>query len=143
MKNILKIVIWCFLIILALAAIIFSYFFVGNAPVSKNITWGVDFSQMQAENLKLDWKKAYLAIIDDLGVKNIKLHNQWDWIEGKKNKYYFNDTDWQLSQAKSKGVKIIYVVGMKTGRWPECHAPGWIDSFSKQQQALRRPEIQE
>jgi len=134
MKNILKIVIWCFLIILALAAIIFSYFFVGNAPVSKNITWGVDFSQMQAENLKLDWKKAYLAIIDDLGVKNIKLHNQWDWIEGKKNKYYFNDTDWQLSQAKSKGVKIIYVVGMKSGRWPECHIPEWAKDLTKDQQ---------
>ena len=134
MKNKLKIFIFCLAIILALLAIIFCYFFVGKAVVSKNITWGVDFSQMQAESLGLDWKKTYSAIIDDLGSKNIKLHTQWDWIEGKKDSYYFNDTDWQLAQAKDKGVEIIYVVGMKSGRWPECHIPEWASNLSEQQQ---------
>lgn len=134
MRKIFKMFIFCLIIILAVLAIIFCYFFVGKAPVSKNITWGVDFSQMQAQSLGLDWKEAYSAIVDNLGAKNIKLHTQWDWVEGKNGVYYFDDIDWQLNQAKNKGAKIIYVVGMKSGRWPECHLPVWANSLSEQQQ---------
>lgn len=134
MRKIFKTFIFIILIILAILAIIFCYFFVGKAPVSKNITWGVDFSQMQAESLGLNWKETYSAIIDDLGAKNIKLHTQWDWVEGKKDNYYFDDIDWQLDQAKTKGVKVIYVLGMKSGRWPECHIPTWVNGLSEQQQ---------
>jgi hypothetical protein len=134
MRTITKIFIFCLSIILAILAIIFCYFFVGKAPVSKNITWGIDFSQMQAQSLGLDWKETYLSIINDLGAKHIKIHTQWDWVEGKKDTYYFNDVDWQLAQANNKGVKIIYVVGMKSGRWPECHVPAWANSLQKQQQ---------
>ena len=134
MRKFLKIVILCLIIILALAVFLFCYFFVGKASVPKSITWGVDFSQMQAESLKLNWKETYLTIINDLGAKNIKIHTQWDWVEGKKDNFYFDDIDWQLKQAKDNGVSIIYVVGMKSGRWPECHIPGWAVNLSEQQQ---------
>ena len=110
------------------------YFFIAKAPEQKNITWGVNFSQSHAEFLTLDWKKTYLAILEDLGVKNIKLHTQWDWVEGQKGEYYFEDIDWQISEAEKRGVKIIYVVGMKTGRWPECHLPSWALGLSKKEQ---------
>jgi hypothetical protein len=134
MRKFTKIFIFCLAIILAVSAVIFCYFFVGKAPVQKNITWGVDFSQMQAQYLGLNWKEAYSAIINNLGAKNIKLHTNWDWIEGKAGGFYFNDTDWQLAQAENKGVKIIYVMGIKSGRWPECHIPSWADDLSEQQQ---------
>ncbi len=120
-------------IVFVLFLVVFCFLFVGSAK-AKEITWGVDFSQMQAQNLKLDWKELYLAMINDLGVKNIKIHTQWDWVEGSPNKYYFNDIDWQLLQAKQNGVKIIYVVGIKSGRWPECHIPGWANNLSEQQE---------
>ena len=134
MKKIIKICILVAVIIIIASFAAFLYFFAGSAPREENIIWGIDFSQMQAENLKLDWKKIYLAIINDLGAKNIKLHNQWDWIEGKKDKYYFADTDWQINQAEQSGVNIIYVLGMKTGRWPECHIPGWAQNLSESKQ---------
>ena len=140
MRKLIKMIFLFLGIILILSIIVFVYFFVGSAKEQENIVWGVDFSQMQAENLKLDWKKTYLAMLDDLGVKNIKLHTQWDWAEGSspsddgKNNYYFSDIDWQISQAKQRGAKIIYVVGMKTGRWPECHIPDWANNLPKQQQ---------
>ena len=76
MKKIIKNIFLCLAIILVILAIIFCYFFVGKAPAPKNITWGVDFSQYQAEYLKLNWKETYSAIINDLGAKNIKLHTQ-------------------------------------------------------------------
>jgi hypothetical protein len=121
-------------IILVVLVILVIYFFVGKAPEQKNITWGINFSQMQAEVLKLDWKKTYLAILEDLGAKKIKLITDWDWVEGKRGDFYFNDIDWQISQAESHRAQIVYVIGMKTGRWPECHVPIWANSISKQEQ---------
>ena len=35
--------------------------------------------------------------------------------------------------AMCNGVKLIMVVGMKTGRWPECHLPGWVTDMSKEE----------
>ena len=131
MTKMMKIII---LFLLVLFIIFLYYFFIGKAPKQKNIIWGVNFSQMQAENLKLDWKETYLALIDDLKVKNIKLITNWDFIEAQKDNYYFDDIDWQVKEAESRGVNLIYVVGMKTGRWPECHIPQWANSLSKKQQ---------
>lgn len=135
MNKILKILFCSLGVIVAILIVVFCYFFVGTAPINKNIKWGVDFSQMQSELLGLDWKKTYLAIINDLGAKNIKIHTQWDWVEGDlQGEYYFDDIDWQIAKAKENNVKIIYVVGIKSGRWPECHTPTWINDLSERQQ---------
>jgi hypothetical protein len=135
MKKILKISLVSIIIIIVAAVLaVFLYFFIGRAQVPDIITFGVDFSQSQAEYLKLNWKEAYSAIIDDLGAKNIKLHTNWNWVEGKKDNYFFDDIDWQIKQAEQKDVKIIYVIGMKTGRWPECHMPLWTNNLSEKRQ---------
>lgn len=134
MPKLIKMLLIFLSVVIFLLLIVFCYLFVGWAPVAKNMTWGVDFSQMQAESLKLNWKETYLALINDLGTKNIKLHTQWDWVEGKKDNYYFDDIDWQIKTAEKNNVKIIYVVGMKTGRWPECHMPTWASSLSQKDQ---------
>lgn len=136
MKKIIK---FLFLFIIILLLPLFCYFFVGKAPEQKNIVWGVNFSQMQAENFKLDWKKTYLALMDDLKVKNIKIATNWDFIEGEKDEYYFNDIDWQIKEAEKRDIKLILVVGIKSGRWPECHDPSWARALSipqEQQQVL-------
>ncbi|MBI3631541.1 MAG: hypothetical protein HY219_01590 [Candidatus Staskawiczbacteria bacterium] len=131
MNKMLKIIIS---VLLVLFIIFLWYFFIGNSPKQKNILWGVNFSQMQAENLKLDWKETYLALLDDLKVKNLKLITNWNFVEGVKDDYYFGDIDWQMKEAESRGVNLVYVVGMKTGRWPECHIPKWAVGLSKEQQ---------
>ncbi len=129
-----KIVKTLFIIILLVFLFFIYIFFIAKAPVQKNITWGVNFSQAQAVYLKLDWKKTYLAILEDLGLKHIKLLTQWDFIEGEKGQYFFEDVDWQIKEAEKNNAKLIYVVGMKSGRWPECHLPDWASSLSKQEQ---------
>lgn len=127
--------IWFIVTVIVILALFFIYYFcLTKAPEAQTITWGVDFSQMQAESLKLDWKKTFSAIVADLGVKNIKLHTQWDWVNGKRDDYFFKDIDWQIKEAEKYDTKIIYVVGMKTGRWPECHIPGWARSLPKEEQ---------
>ena len=134
MNKILKIFLIILAVIIALLVVVFCFFFVGKAQVQGNIKWGVDFSQMQSQSLGLNWKDNYTAIINDLGSKYIKLHTQWDWVEGEKGEFYFDDIDWQLQTAKDNGVKIIYVVGMKSGRWPECHIPTWASILPEQQE---------
>lgn len=105
-----------------------------SSSTKDGITWGVDFSQSQAEYLGLDPRETYSAIIHDLGAKNIKLHINWNSVEQSKDSYDFTDVDWQVKEAEKNGVKIIFVVGMKTGRWPECHTPSWATTMSADEQ---------
>ncbi len=134
MKKNLMYFLYFLLVIFFLFVFVFCFFFVGKAKAPDKITWGVNFSQMQAESLGLNWKDFYLGMIKDLGAKNIKIHTQWDWVEGKQDNFYFDDIDWQLEQAEQNGVGVIYVLGMKSGRWPECHIPAWANGLTEQQQ---------
>ena len=122
---------------IVLAALIFFlifliYFFIGTPPQPKNYTFGVNFHQEHSQLLGLEWKKNYLALLDDLKVRNLKLASQWDIIERNKDEYDFRDLDWQIDEAEKRGAKVLLVVGMKTGRWPECHIPDWAKGFSKE-----------
>lgn len=110
-------------IFLLLAAV--GYLFVGTSKPAENISWGVVFSQKHAQLLGLDWRDTYSALLNDLGVKRIKIATYWDLIEKEPGKYDFTDLDWQINEAGAKGVKIFLVIGLKTPRWPECHLPNW------------------
>lgn len=125
-----KIMLW-FLIFLLL---IFIFFFVGKPSEAEEISWGVNFSHKHAEFLGLDWQETYLALVDELGVKKIKLAVPWDWIESEKGEYDFENLDWEVKVAEEKGVELLLVIGMKTPRWPECHIPSWAHSLSKEEQ---------
>ncbi len=135
LKRVLKRVLLLILIIfIALSLIFVSYLFIGKVDPVKEITWGVNFSQKHAQNLGLNWQRTYLALLDDLNVKNFKLVIHWDLIEPEKDKYYFDDLDWQMVQAENRGVKLLLVIGMKSGRWPECHLPDWVKNLKKEEQ---------
>jgi len=108
--------------------------FIGKPPPAKEITWGINFSQKQAQDLGLNWQKTYLSLLDDLKVKNLKIAAHWNLVEPEKDKYNFFDLDWQVEEAEKKGAKIILVIGMKTPRWPECHIPAWAKNISKEEQ---------
>lgn len=114
------------------------FFFVGSAKPARKIAWGVNFSDGEATFLKLDPRENYLAILDDLKAKNIKLAIDWDTIEDAKGVYQFDDLDWQVKQAEDHDAKLIMAIGMKTPRWPECHIPQWGINLgeSEQQQEI-------
>ena len=137
MKKILKKIILGFLIFLL---VLIGFFFVGAPQQAKEITWGVSFSQKHSQNLGLNWQENYLALLDDLGIKNLRLAVHWDLIEPIDGKYFFEDLDWQIKEAKNHGAKIILIIGMKTTRWPECHLPKWAEDSdkSKQQEKILR-----
>jgi len=120
------------LILIILLLAILSYFFIGNAPKAEKIVWGITFSQKYSQDLDLKWKENYLEILDDLKVKNIRLITHWDLIEKSPGEYDFEDLDWQIRESGKRGAKILLVIGLKTGRWPECHIPDWAKNSSKE-----------
>ena len=114
--------------------VLVGYFFIGTAPQPEKISWGVNFSQKHAANLKLDWRENYLALLEDLGVKNLKIATHWDMLEPEEGKYYFPDLDWQIEKAQERQAKILLVLGRKTPRWPECHIPKWAETWTELEQ---------
>lgn len=131
MKKILKKILF---VVLILFLFLIAYFSIGSVQPAENITWGVNFSQKQANLFGLDWQTLYLALLEDLEFKNIKIATHWDLIEREKGVYDFSDLDWQIETAGNYGAKVILVIGMKTPRWPECHMPGWTDYMIKEEQ---------
>lgn len=123
-----------FFIFIIVLIFVLSYFFVGAPPQAENIVWGVNFSQKHASALGLNWAEVYLALLDDLGAKNLKVATYWDLLEPRQHSYQWQDLDWQIERADSRGAKLILVIGMKTPRWPECHIPEWAKSLSKEEQ---------
>lgn len=110
----------------------FGFLFVGEAPRTELVSWGVNFSQKHATNLGLDWKETYLALLDDLGAKRLKIAVHWDFIEGEGPGLFFDDLDWQMREAEQRNVQVLLVIGQKTPRWPECHTPQWVEDLKKQ-----------
>lgn len=121
-----------FLVFLILAG--FIYFFVGSSRPAEDIIWGVSFSQRQAQNFGLDWKKAYLSLLDDLGVGDLRFSAYWDLTEPTDDRYNFADLDWQLEKAGERNVPVLLIVGMKLPRWPECYIPNWANELVKREQ---------
>jgi len=95
------------------------------------LEYGVTFSPRFIRDMGLNWQDAYLAMLDDLDVKKLRLSAYWDEIEYKNNIYYFNDLDWQVEEASKRNVEIILAVGSRLPRWPECHFPGWAEELPK------------
>lgn len=138
LKTIRKIILVILIIIGSLYAFLWIWnFFVKPLPNEK-IQYGVTFSKPYALQLELDWKKTYLAILDDLKVRNLRLSAYWPEIEPTPGRYNFRDLDFQINEAAKRDAKIILAVGRRLPRWPECHIPKWAQELpeSEQQQKM-------
>ncbi|MFH1046943.1 MAG: hypothetical protein V1738_01450 [Patescibacteria group bacterium] len=91
----------------------------------QSVELGATFSKKYATELGLDWRATYLATLDDLEVRALRIPVYWDEIEIEPGQFDFSDVDWQLHAANQRGTKIILAIGLKVPRWPECHIPAW------------------
>ncbi len=138
-KKILKIIAWIFLSIIVLITILFAYF---NFPIKKmnnDAQLGVTFSYRYARDIGLNWQEVFIATLDDLDAKKIRIPIYWDLVESEKGKYDFSAIDWQLDEAAKRNAEIILVVGQKVPRWPECAIPEWAnqDDQTRKRELLR------
>ncbi|MDD5043382.1 MAG: hypothetical protein PHD51_01780 [Patescibacteria group bacterium] len=123
LKNIIFGVIF---IILAGAVAVLVFLYAVSLPLEKQpLEWGVSFSWDYAKYLGLNWQEAYLAVLDDLKVKWVRIPVYWDDLELKEENFNFSKIDWQVSEASKRGVNIQLAIGLRLPRWPECRAPGW------------------
>jgi len=109
----------------------------GLAGSDDDIQWGVAFSKPFATEMGLSWQETYLAVIDDLKVKKMRLPIYWQDIEPEKERLNFDDYDWMIDEAKKRDVQLILVVGRKVPRWPECHSPFWADKLAETEKQER------
>src|SRR3989338_11198670 len=95
--------------------------------------YGVSFSRFHSDELQLDWKKTYLAVLDDLKVKHLRLTAHWPLTEPQENVYNFSELDFQFKEAEKRNATIILAVGHRLPGWPECHTPEWVVPLSRDQ----------
>ncbi len=100
-----------FLGIFLAAVLAGSYFLIRSVPPKEPKVFGITFSEPFAKELGLDWKKAYEEIFSDLGVKNVRLPVYWSEVEPEKEKWHFEDIDWQIAKAEKYGAKFLSLVG--------------------------------
>src|SRR3989338_4393546 len=104
---------------------------VDYSPTPKeDFKYGVSFSRFHADELKLDWKEVYLAILNDLGARKFRFSAHWPLTEPEEGKYNFEELDFQLEKAREVGASVILAVGRRLPGWPECHEPEWLKAES-------------
>jgi len=123
------------LILLACAAVLFvAVSFLAYKPVPEDITYGISFNTLYAEELGLNPRVVYDAFLDDLGVRHLRLAAHWDMVEPEDGLYDFSALDYQLKRAEEVGAEVILGVGRRLPRWPECHEPIWAKLLPREEQ---------
>jgi hypothetical protein len=89
--------------------------------------FGASFIADYSKYLGLDPHANYLGMLNDLGVRRLRLVSYWSDIESQKGKYDFGELDWEFREAEAHGAKITLAIGLRQPRWPECHQPGWVN----------------
>jgi hypothetical protein len=132
------------LALLFLVSLVALVFIVFNWPVSsknEKMNFGISYSPVFARSLGLDWQKSYTDILDGLQAKKIRLASYWSEVEKEKGAYDFSETDWLMSEARKRNVKITLAFGIKVPRWPECFIPGfYMKNKAERERALLRYE---
>lgn len=131
-----KKIVWIIILALAGSLWVMSFDF-SDKP--EQLTYGVSFSRFHADELKLDWKDTYLALLNDLGVRHFRFSVHWPLTESKNDKFNFSELDFQMDLARSKDADVILAIGRRVPGWPECHEPSWalnLDKEKKQKEIL-------
>jgi len=128
MMNIIK-KIFLILLVLVIVLWVLSY-----RPDPGDIEYGASFNTGYARELGLDWKEVYLAILDDLEVKRLRLAAHWDLVEPEEDEFNFRELDFQLAEAEKRDLEVIFAVGRRLPRWPECHIPDWQEGASQEKE---------
>ncbi len=135
----LKIIFWVVWWIVFLITVLFGLFNIPGLHPREDVVLGITFSSRYARDLGLDWKETYLALLDEIGVRKVRIPVYWDLVEPREGEYDFSDLDWQIEETASRGGDIILSIGQRVPRWPECHIPGWVgDDADKREASLNK-----
>ncbi len=118
------------LFLIALIALLLLYLSRITYNPNKKIVYGATFTKSFAAYLDLDWRAAYLAALDDLKVRYLRIPVYWNELEPEKDLYNFENFDWQVQEAEKRDAHLVLVLGRRQPRWPECHDPAWVEGVA-------------
>src|SRR3989344_5613804 len=90
---------------------------------------GVTFSPEHAWNLGEDPDRLFASVVEDLGVKRVRLPVYWSRVEPSEGNRDFSLYDRLVRRAEEHGVELTLVVGEKVPRWPGCLVPDWAEGL--------------
>lgn len=137
MASLKKKILWLIIVFFTAVFLLGVYLIRPPEGITSEISWGVVFARHFSEELGLDWLETYLALLDDLGTKRLRLSLYWPEIEPRAGQYFFDDFDWMIEEAEKRDVKLILAIGRRLPRWPECHLPDWALSLSEEAQQIK------
>jgi len=100
----------------------------------ETITYGMSYNVPYARELGLDEDEVFDAILNDLGVRDLRLAAHWNLVEPVRGQYDFSWMDTDIQKAEEVGARVIFGVGRRLPRWPECHVPEWAAELSWEEQ---------
>lgn len=109
-------------------------FLLSRKEVPSKIIYGISFNASYAKELGLDTEEVFNAFIQDLGARRFRLSAHWSLTEPSKDVYDFSDMDRQIDMVEEVDGEVIFGVGRRLPRWPECHVPGWAANLSWEEQ---------
>jgi hypothetical protein len=123
---------------LALVALAGLWFWAGGSKLAPSqMAWGFTYSSSASRGLGLDPRATYLALLDELRPKRLRLAAYWTEIEPADGRFDYQDLDFQVAEAERRGIPYVIAVGRKVPRWPECYTPGWAKQLPAPDQQSR------
>lgn len=125
--------------VLLLALLAIAVWYLAQKPIPEKIIYGMSYNTIYANELGLDSRKTYDVILDELGVRHLRLAAHWTMVEPKSGVYDFTELDYQIARAEEVNADVIFGVGRRLPRWPECHVPPWAEvlDWESQKDSIR------
>lgn len=117
-----------FFFLLTVGVFTYAWVFFNDEPVRDPI-YGITFSPRYAADLGLNVDDAYATLVNELGVKHVRLPLYWSDIERAPGAFDWTVPDQLVEFSQAHGVELTVVVGMKVPRWPECYVPDWAEGL--------------
>jgi hypothetical protein len=130
--QIIRMAILVALVVMGLFLFVYVSFWMRESA-SKPVRFGVTYSTVYAWHLGLDVIKTYEDLVEELGVRAVRLPVYWPDIEPDQDRFDWNQLDQLVAYSEQKHVKLTLVIGQKVPRWPECFIPNWAQKLSKKE----------
>jgi len=111
-------------------------FFFARKQEPESINYGISYNVPYVLELGLDPDEVFGAFLNELNVRNLRMSAHWTLIEPKQNRYDFEWMDKHIKEAEKVDAKIIFGVGRRLPRWPECHIPTWAKTLTWDEQKI-------
>src|SRR3989304_4915689 len=99
--------------IIILILLSFLFLFLGSIFVLQQLSkdiypieWGISFNQEHVEDFGLNWRQAYIFMLEDLKPKYIRIAAMWSEVEPVQDIFDYSDIDFMMNAAERNGVKV-------------------------------------